>query len=59
MTSDLQEEVKAAERELCRLFALQYPDTAKGDDGPFNQGLSDGFALSLRGLLDNAFPRRR
>jgi len=63
------EQIDKAELAICKLVRLQYPEEVSAPDwlpgqgwsepGSYNHGTADGFILSLRGLLDQAFPKAR
>ena len=63
------EQIKLVELAICKLIRLEYPedvtdtswvaDEGRAEQGSYNLGISDGFILSLRGLLNQAFPRPR
>jgi len=68
MSKPTRKEIEKLEYGLSDLFYKEN-DTAEDTEwnsadsdgyepGSFNVGLADGFALALRGLLDQAFPKR-
>ena len=49
--------IEAFYREGSDMLREQYPDVMDDlEEAAFNQGLADGFIMSLRGWLDQAFP---
>ena len=60
MSKPIRSEIIEAERTLSKLFSREYSDPGGPEtvESAFNLGMSDGFTLALRGLLDQAFPRR-